>query len=217
MKCLAARVWPTFGHDGDRLKGWRKDKAGGPMRFGAALLAKCGGWAWHKQVLGMRGWMETRCCWLCEATLADRDFSANASHRCTEHTHSGWICEMLAGKAYASKLFDVIGFRITHVKPDWMHTVCLGTLQYVCGNVLWQIFVVCGGTHYKPLAACSMLYNMTIMAARDLEMEVPIVTLTVGMFRVSGKKPKLKLKASEGRRFLQILTRFGRQVLPTCQ
>ena len=39
-------------------KDWRCGLAGQSVRINAATLAKCGDWAWHKQILNMRGWAE---------------------------------------------------------------------------------------------------------------------------------------------------------------
>ena len=70
-------------------------------------------------------------------------------------SHSAWLIEMMSG--LTSTIFDIPCSSVEYVKVDWMHTVCLGALQYVCDNVMWELFVVVGGTMNKHLAACSIL------------------------------------------------------------
>ena len=213
MQALAAGPWPSVDYLKNPLKGWRARKAGEPFDFHSAIIAKCADWAWHKQVLAMRSWQMTFCCWLCEARLGDRDFSLNAIWRHTVHSHSAWLIEMMSG--FTSTIFDIPVFSIEYVKVDWMHTVCLGALQYVCGNVMWELFVVVGGTMNKHLAACSILKNMAELQARQLGLEMPFVSLTVLTFRSSmKKKPTMKLKATEGRRFLPVFTAIIQEYFP---
>ena len=129
------------------------------------------------------------------------------------HSHSAWLIEMMSG--FTSTTFDIPGFPIEYVKADWMHTGCLGALQYVCGNVMWELFVVVGGTMNKHLAACSILKNMAELQARQLGLEMPFVSLTVLMFRSSmKKKPNMKLKAAESRRFLPVRTAIIQEYFP---
>ena len=59
---------------------------------------------------------------------------------------SGWLAEVLLGGVFASALFDVPGFLLEYVKPDWMHTVCLWFLQYLEGCVTWELCTTVGGT-----------------------------------------------------------------------
>ena len=42
--------------------------------------------------------------------------------------------------SHISPLFRIPGLRIEHCKPDFMHVVCLGTLQYAQGNTVWEVF-----------------------------------------------------------------------------
>ena len=55
---------------------------------------------------------------------------------------------------------------------------------------------------------------MVVAASRALNMAVPIGNLTMSMIRVSGKPPKLKLKAAESRHMLVILTYILENFLP---
>ena len=217
MKVLLSGVWPSHDHRGRPFsKGdWRRGKAGQDMRFRGALLAKCGDWAWHKQVLGVRGWRERQLCWKCQATLRDRDFSSNASWRQSSVCNSAFLASAYNGRQYLSSLFGCPGFTLDYVQPDWMHTVCLGILQYFTGNIMWFCFTEVGGKMTKPQEACAMLFNMINVVASDLGLEQPIASLVVTMFRPSmNKKPKMRLKAAEGRYFLPILTVMLQRFFP---
>ena len=107
---------------------------------------------------------------------------------------------------WLSTFWSIPGMTIDLVKPDWMHCVCLGILQYLSGNCLYELFRELGGTFKKADAACTKLLNLIVATAHELKLEVPFRALTIRMIRASSSdKPKLKLKAAEGRRFLPIL------------
>ena len=90
---------------------------------------------------------------------------------------------------------------------------CLGILQYLLGNCLWEMIEALGGNHTRSRTACSRLLNMIDVCARSLGEETPINTLTVTMVRASATaKPKFKGKAAESRHFLPIVL----QVLSVC-
>ena len=57
------------------------------------------------------------------------------------------------------------------------------------------------------MSACNRIENMMTLAAKSLSVEPPFDSLTVGMIRKekAGKKPKLALKAAEGRYFVPVL------------
>ena len=217
FRVLLAGVWPRVDHTGSPFpKGsWRAKKAGTPLRLFGGLVAKHGDWAWHKSVLGMRGWRgegETKAmCWLCKASFhagSCFDFTANAPWRATAMNNAEFWKQAQVEKQYVSKIWQIPGFAITTVRPDWMHCCCLGICQYFVGCILWQLFVQVGGTMAKWRSACMVLDNIFALCGRDLNMEVSVTNLTVFMIRPStAKKPKFKAKAFEGRRFLPILRR----------
>ena len=90
-----------------------------------------------------------------------------------------------------------------------------GVLQYLNGNVVWELFVALGGTHTRWQRACAQLMHMVEISARRLGVEKPFNTLTGKMIRVSTtQKPKLKLKAAEGRHFLPVLIDMVRTFFP---
>ena len=72
---------------------------------------------------------------------------------------------------------------------------------------MWQLFVKVGGSRKKWRDACAVLLNMICITAASLGLDAPFGSLTLCMFRTSNsKKPKMRLKAAEGRLFLPILT-----------
>ena len=207
--CLAlvAGKWPSVDHLGRPLTGWRAEKAGTPLRFRAAVIAKCGDWSWHKQILGMRAWNEGLMCWLCQQRLDDYDFSLTAPWRRTQRCMRGFNASLLIDGAHASNIFALPGFLLEYIKPDWMHCVCLGILQYLLGNVMWELFTEVGGVFSRSQEACAVLLATARMTAKKLGLDAPFNVLTVTMIKPSTKKrPRMKLKATEGRNFLPILT-----------
>ena len=66
-----------------------------------------------------------------------------------------------------------------------------------------------GGIRARPHVACAKLLNLLKVAAQDLGTRVPVADLTLGMFHgVTKKRPKMKLKAAEGRYMLPIVHRL---------
>ena len=211
MKALLVGKWPNADHMGRpfQVGDWRRDKANTLLRFRAAMIAKCGDWSWHKQVLGMRGWGQHHNCWLCQSRLGDRDFTTSAAWRATPATMSAFVSSSYTGGQFLSALFSAPGFTLNYIKPDFMHTCCLGILQYCLGNVLWEVFVCVGGTFTKWKDACATIMNMIGAVATHLGVEKPFTTLVVTMLRPStSKKPRMRLKAAEGRNLLPIVTRM---------
>ena len=109
-------------------------------------------------------------------------------------------------KLYVSAIWSVPCFTLSYIRPDWMNISCLGVLQYLQGNVLWELFVELGGTWRKAQEACSKLENIVAVCARRLGRERPVNCMTVTMIRQSATaKPKFKVTSAEGRHFLPIL------------
>ena len=97
------------------------------------------------------------------------------------------------------------------VVPDYMHVVCLGILQPLSGNLLWDCFESLGGVHSNPQAALSKLMNCLNVSARALGEECPIWNLTISMIRTKmSEAPKLKAKAAEGRHLIFIIAHLLR-------
>ena len=78
----------------------RRRMAGSAFRFRAAVIAKCGDWAWHKQILGVRGWTGISRCWGCAARFDDTDFTLQAEWRNTCVSMAGFITSVLFGEQY---------------------------------------------------------------------------------------------------------------------
>ena len=210
MKALLVGRWPTLDHLGQPLTGWRREKAGQPFRFRAAVIASRGDWAWNKQILGVRGWMgegpNKYICWLCDSRMGDRDFTHAARSRSTTTTTSSFATSPLEHAQFVSRVWRIPGFVLAYIKADWTHTVCLGTLQQYCGNVMWELATSMGATFRRWEQPIGNLMNMVKAMARTLGVEAPFHQLTMGMIRASAKnKPRMKLKAAEGRYFLPVL------------
>ena len=223
FRALLSRRWPAVDHLGQPFPAgsFRAKMAGKELRVGGACIAKCGDWSWHKSVLGMRGWRgdrgTKRMCWLCQAAFNDDhdcyDFSGTASWRRELTTQSEFWDSAMASNQYISAIWQIPGFQLSFVRPDWMHVTCLGILQYLAGNVLWELFKALGGTFRNSLDACSKLENMIAICSKHLGLSPPFTNLTVTMFRVSASdKPKFKAKAAENRHFLPVL----RDMLTRC-
>jgi len=118
-----------------------------------------------------------------------------------------------AESTYISGIWKILGFFLSCVKIDWMHVACLGILQYLNGNCLWELFQALGGTFRNSKGACNKLENMAKVCAGRIGIEPPIRQLTVAQIRKNASsKPKFKCKAANGRHFLPVL----REMLRTC-
>ena len=108
--------------------------------------------------------------------------------------------------SFVSPLWSIPGFLISYCVPDFMHTCCLGILQYLSGNVMFELFRSLNGTYKNWTHACGLLENMMKLGAKSIGIDVPFHNLTIGMIIPAAKgKPKMKLKAAEGRYFLRVL------------
>ena len=73
------------------------------------------------------------------------DCGADAEWRQT-HIGQSEFLEWLHGQEYVSAFWSLPGVTIDYVKPDFMHTVCLGIACYVEGNCMWELLRALGGT-----------------------------------------------------------------------
>ena len=211
--CLAGEH-PAFDHTGAAwpIGSARARLAGQRLRVRGALIRFLGDWAWIKQSLGLRGWRgegtDRQICWLCPASLQGAcpcyDFRSNADWVQSLTTMAQYWTATRFQDVFVSTLWSIPGMTILNVEPDFMHCSCLGIVQYLNGNVLWELFVQAGGTRTNWKGACGQLMGMIRTAAKELHMDPPISQLTIGMIR--GKRgPKAKLKAAEGRYLLKVL------------
>ena len=181
-------------------------------------ISKCGDWAWLKQVLGLQGWRGEgagrRICWICQAgfndTLHCHDFSTGAPWRRSLVSMADFWASCALEKTYTSTIWHIPGFHLSCVRLDWMHLADLGILQAALGNVFSELWAgLGGGIRARPAVACAKLLNLLKVAAQDLGTRVPVADLTLGMFHgVAKKRPKMKLKAAEGRYMLPIVHRL---------
>jgi hypothetical protein len=215
FRALLVGEYPAFDHTGTPFAkdSYRGRLAGRKLKIYGACIAKYGDWAWFKQALGLRGWQgegpKGKICWMCNAGFHDEmncyDFSLSADWRSTVQTMSSWWARVFSEGNYVSPIWTIPGFKISFCSPDFMHTSCLGILQYLDGNIMWELFRELGGTQRSWTHACGLLENMMKVAAKTLGLASPFHSLTIGMVRPSKSKPKMKLKAAEGRHFLTVL------------
>ena len=188
--------------------------AGSEFRVGGALLSSRGDWAWMKQVFDLTGWKgeqaDRKVCWLCgaglNAVLNAYDVSMSAAWRNTMVTMASFWERSLQDAKYISPLLTAPGAVISMFKPDWMHVCDLGTLQYLHGNTVYDLWRSMGGKPSSPASACSQVMNMIKLVAKDLKTDPPFNSLSLGMFRKGRAKPvKLKLKAAEARHLVPVM------------
>ena len=189
---LLSGIFPKFDHEGNELTHpYRTLRAGCSLMGRAACIASAGDWAWYKVALNLTGWKgegETkRCCWLCKATLADPnpafDFSRTAAWRRTKVSQRDFWADSFESGGYVSGSFSVPGFILDYIRPDFMHTCCLGVVQSVGGSILWELFKHLGGNYGTTTkATCAKLLAMVKLAAKSMNLpEAPFADLTVGM------------------------------------
>ena len=180
-----------------------------------AVLRKFGDWAWFKQALGLRGHQgegeKGLVCWLCKAGRKDPEcycwnFAPDAPWRSTIPSMADFWEDTYRRGDRPSPIWQIPGFVIEYCIPDFMHVCCLGILQYLTGNVLWELFSEIGGTMDRWVKACGMLENMAKISAKAIGLErSPVSKLTRPMFCPKNRKPKTRFKAAQGRCFLKVL------------
>ena len=71
--------------------------------------------------------------------------------------------------------FPLLGlplFTIACIAADLMHAGDLGVVQYMLGNVLYDIFRELGGTETDPTMALAHINYLMLLCSRALEMAV---------------------------------------------
>jgi len=180
FRALVAGTYPHVNHEGDAFpSGPRKDKAGSPLRVRAACIRLFGDWSWNKQAFGLQGWRaegpDQRVCWCCGANKFNcYDFTSSAPWRRMRIGMSQLICCFITGSmTHVSSVWSIPGMVVSAVVPDYMHCCCLGILQYLLGNVVYEIFVDLHGTFKKPTEACGMILNMLRVIAKHMNKDPP--------------------------------------------
>ena len=118
------------------------------------------------------------------------DVSPWASWRSSLVNQGSFLADIMMGtQRYTSGIWQIPGFVIQFIRPDFMHVADLGVSINCLGNVLWHCF-----------------RHMIMVAAHEMHVELPIMDLTVGMFRAEAKKKaKARLKAAECRHLIPIV------------
>ena len=99
-----------------------------------------------------------------------------------------------------------------------MHVCDLGVAQMTLGNIFFTCFRQLGGTYKKHVDACVKLHNLLKLAATELEVDMPISELTLGMFKYdASKKAKLRSKAGEARYLVPICVEMLQLCFPGLQ
>ena len=127
-----------------------------------------------------------------------------------------WAQTLIRGE-FVSSIWSVPGTHPLMAKVDWMHAVCLGTLQYALGHSMKEAFRSLGGVVSNLVKAnetCMKLLNMLKMVCPE-GTEMPIGDLTVGMFQNDKGKAKMRLKAAEGRYLLPLVVLMFQNLFPT--
>ena len=163
---------------------------------------------------------------MCQAGKSDGtcfayDFSMTAAWRGTTRTMATFWQEAFERRAQPSPIWQIPGFLVSYCAPDFMHVSCLGILQYLSGNVLFEVFQHLGGTRDNHVRVCGVIRNMARQSAKALNMAQPLSKLTIGMIcsgftdrKAKGQKPKMRLKAAQGRYFLKVLHHMLQRLLP---
>ena len=121
--------------------------------------------------------------------------------------------EVATNNKHISPIWSIPEFRISFYVPDFLHVCDLGISQYLVGNICWDLFKQLHGTRRKHKEATSILGNMALLVAKSIGIQAPFNFLSINMIRSQGKKkPAMRLKAAEGRRFIPVL----RQILMVC-
>ena len=119
----------------------------------------------------------------------------------------------LAEAPYRSALFGLPGFKLEYIRPDFMHTGCLGTTSYLLGSALYSLFKDLGGVQARPAPVLGRIQTMGKVMAAQLRRTWPLSDLTWGMI-MGKKKARLKCTAAEARHLLPVVAYMCRTVLP---
>ena len=198
---------------------WRAKMAGKPLPFRCGPIQFRADWSFLKCALNLTGWRPEgdtlRVCWKCLADCTRYPFTSvgfDALWRGTLLTHQIYLQMCMANNIWVSEVFGLPGFRLEHITADLMHCVDLGIVQYLLGNVIWELcFVEMKGLITKPNPILGEMMVMFRIASKALskgltiEYKCPISSLTIGMLRKDTKAPKMKTKAAEGRKLVPVV------------
>ena len=97
---------------------------------------------------------------------------------------------------------------VSNINIDLMHCGCLGVVQYLLGNILYELFTdELGGSEANQQSQVAHLLLLIRQASKSLRRSTaPLNNLTYTMFKPARKSPpKMKTKASEGRALLTVV------------
>jgi len=96
-----------------------------------------------------------------------------------------------------------------------MHCADLGVVQYLVACVLFDVFHEIGGVESRPGDQLSYLLTLIRQAGKTLGFEKPAINkLTMTMIHAPGQAPKMRTKASEGRKLLASLKHMLEHMVP---
>ena len=197
MAAWKSGIYPTKRDDGvafaasDRIGDRRRaawGRAKRRMRCKGDASKKRAVWIWLKSIMNFVGWKaegkKKHVCFKCDATATGEHLftqvGMDASWRDTMTSHIAYMVAALAQHG--------------HVKVDQLHAGDLGVTQAILGNLLWELFCLCDGTMKNPLSTLQDMKVWLRLAAKGCGVDLPISDLTIGMFKKSGKPPRLRAK-----------------------
>ena len=123
------------------------------------------------------------------------------------YSTSDWWTRARQDGVFVSALWNIPGVILASISSDFMHTGCLGVLQYLLGNICWELVEDMGASFSNSKGQLSNLLFMLRSVAKDTPVKrCPLADLTIQMIKsAADKSPKMKTKAAEGRYLLVIV------------
>ena len=216
MRHLLLGVWPSKRHDGqpwEKTDRSRARKGGQELGFHAGLLQVRGDWLFYKLVFDFPQWTSKACCWRCGARNTPghdydfRDPSQDAAWRQLRYTGIDFNSILRDEGITPSTLFGCPGFNIDMVMVDWLHTMDLGVLAEVIGNVFWEVLPLLPrnnrGEQVKLLWSQIQEYYVVARVPDRLD------NLTEEMIKCQGKSPKQRGRAAQVRYLLPFAAKLA--------
>lgn len=213
FKCLFGKAFPDTRHDGTPWIVTDKYRAtcSGPLCVRGALLQCRGDWAFFKEVFNFPAWnAKLSMCWMCNCskdTMADASLSAPwRSHR---KGPNDLLRELRARGMRPCPLFTIPLFHVLLVLVDWLHTLDLGVTATVLGSFFWECLDFFPGNSIKEKVT-ALWTSMQRWYDQHPEAS-KLQALTVEMLKQTGKKTKLRGKASQVKGLVPFALELARQ------
>ena len=208
-------IFPTVREDG---LDWTKNVAratwsGKHLGFHAAVLQVRGDWAFYKEVFAFPHWTGHQCCWKCFAKNSPgdvgdfRDASANAPWRNRRITGQQFMMLQRAEGIQPSTLFACPGTTVDMVMVDWLHTMDLGVLADVIGNVFWDALPLMGAPPRDHQV--KSLWNMIQLYYAEAKVPDRLDGLTEEMIKDKKSAPRQRGRAAQVRYLLPFAARLA--------